>query len=85
MLSSPFTLRGVIDCASGGIRAENSIMDFAKTRTKPKRGHQVPYAEAIRRETGSPTMAVGVILDGPRAEAMLQAGQADLTASGARC
>lgn len=76
--------RGVdlIDCSSGGIRAENSIMDFAKRRRKLQRGHQVPYAEAIRRATGIPTMAVGVILDGPQAEAILQAGQADLIAIG---
>lgn len=58
------------------------MMDFKKTRTKLKRGHQVPYAEAIRREAGIPTMAVGVILDGPQAEAILQAGQADLIAIG---
>ncbi|MBV8914056.1 MAG: NADH:flavin oxidoreductase/NADH oxidase [Acetobacteraceae bacterium] len=70
----------LIDCSSGGIRAENSIMDFVKRRKKLKRGHQVPYAEAIRREVGIPTMAVGVILDGPQAEAILQAGQADLIA-----
>ena len=38
--------------------------------------------EAIRREAGIPTMAVGVILDGPQAEAILQAGQADLIAIG---
>lgn len=72
----------LIDCSSGGIRAENSIMDFVKTRTKLKRGHQVPYAEAIRAETGIPTMAVGVILDGPQADAILQRGQADLIAIG---
>jgi 2,4-dienoyl-CoA reductase-like NADH-dependent reductase (Old Yellow Enzyme family) len=72
----------LIDCSSGGIRAENSIMDFAKRRVKLKRGHQVPYAERIRRETAIPTMAVGVILDGPQAEAILQAGQADLIAIG---
>ena len=58
------------------------MMDYKKTRTKLKRGHQVPYAEAIRREAGIPTMAVGVILDGPQAEAILQAGQADLIAIG---
>jgi 2,4-dienoyl-CoA reductase-like NADH-dependent reductase (Old Yellow Enzyme family) len=83
-LSRELHRRGVdlIDCSSGGIRAENSIMDFAKTRTKLKRGHQVPYAEAIRAETGIPTMAVGVILDGPQAEAILQRGQADLIAIG---
>ena len=84
VLSRALAQRGVdlIDCSSGGIRAENSIMDFAKKRQKLKRGHQVPYAEAIRRETGIPTMAVGVILDGPQAEASLQAGQADLIAIG---
>ena len=83
-LSRLLHARGVdlIDCSSGGIRAENSIMDFAKRRLKLKRGHQVPYAEAIRAETGIPTMAVGVILDGPQAEAILQAGQADLIAIG---
>ncbi|WP_158745778.1 NADH:flavin oxidoreductase/NADH oxidase [Acidisphaera sp. L21] len=83
-LSRELRARGVdlIDCSSGGIRAENSIMDFVKTRTKLKRGHQVPYAEAIRRELNMPTMAVGVILDGPQAEAILQAGRADLIAIG---
>lgn len=76
--------RGIdlIDCSSGGIRAENSLMDYAKRRRKLARGFQVPHAEAIRRETGVPTMAVGVILDGPQAEAILQAGQADLVAIG---
>ena len=84
VLAKELAARGVdlIDCSSGGIRAENSIMDFKKRRTKLKRGHQVPYAEAIRREVGIPTMAVGVILDGPQAEAILQAGQADLIAIG---
>jgi len=76
--------RGVdlIDCSSGGIRAENSLMDYAKRRQKLKRGYQVPHAEAIRTATGIPTMAVGAILDGPQAEAILQAGQADLIAIG---
>lgn len=76
--------RGVdlIDCSSGGIRAENSLMDYAKRRQKLKRGYQVPHAEAIRAATGIPTMAVGAILDGPQAEAILQAGQADLIAIG---
>lgn len=84
VLSRELHRRGVdlIDCSSGGIRAENSIMDFAKRRRKLRRGHQVPYAEAIRTATGIPTMAVGVILDGPQAEAILQSGQADLIAIG---
>ncbi|WP_375457724.1 NADH:flavin oxidoreductase/NADH oxidase [uncultured Enterovirga sp.] len=84
VLARELAARGVdlIDCSSGGIRAENSMMDYKKMRRKLKRGHQVPYAETIRRETGIPTMAVGVILDGPQAEAILQAGQADLIAIG---
>ena len=84
VLARELAARGVdlIDCSSGGIRAENSMMDYVKRRKKLKRGHQVPYAEAIRREAGIPTMAVGVILDGPQAEAILQAGQADLIAIG---
>jgi len=84
VLARELAARGVdlIDCSSGGIRAENSMMDFAKQRVKLKRGHQVAYAEAIRKETGVPTMAVGVILDGPQAEAILQSGQADLIAIG---
>ncbi|WP_190823826.1 NADH:flavin oxidoreductase/NADH oxidase [Saccharopolyspora pogona] len=76
--------RGIdlIDCSSGGIRAENSLLDFAKKRKKMRRGHQVPYAETIRNATGIPTMAVGVILDGPQAEAILEANQSDLVAIG---
>lgn len=82
VLAQELHQRGIdlIDCSSGGIRAENSLMDYEKKRQKLKRGHQVPYAEAIRKETGIPTMAVGVILDGPQAEEILQKGQADLIA-----
>ncbi|BBK41710.1 NADH:flavin oxidoreductase / NADH oxidase [Allostella vacuolata] len=72
----------LIDCSSGGIRAENSGMDFVRKRQPLRRGHQVPYADQIRREAEMPTMAVGVILDGPQAEAILQAGKADLIAIG---
>jgi 2,4-dienoyl-CoA reductase-like NADH-dependent reductase (Old Yellow Enzyme family) len=56
------------------------MIDYAKRRRPLKRNYQVPYAEAIRRQTGVPTMAVGAILDGPQAEAILQQGQADLVA-----
>jgi 2,4-dienoyl-CoA reductase-like NADH-dependent reductase (Old Yellow Enzyme family) len=82
MLARELAARGVdlIDCSSGGIRAENSMIDYAKRRRPLKRNYQVPYAEAIRRETGVATMAVGAILDGPQAEAILQRGQADLIA-----
>lgn len=84
VLAGELQRRGVdlIDCLSGGIRAENSMMDFAKKRQQMRRGHQVPYAEEIRNRTDIPTMAVGVILDGPQAEAILRAGRADLVAIG---
>jgi 2,4-dienoyl-CoA reductase-like NADH-dependent reductase (Old Yellow Enzyme family) len=36
----------------------------------------------VRREAAMNTMAVGLILDGPQAEAILQAGDADLVAIG---
>lgn len=84
VLSRELQKRGVdlIDCSSGGIRAPNSIMDYAKKRIPLHRGHQVPYAEAIRHAVDIPTMAVGVILDGPQAETILRKGQADLIAIG---
>jgi 2,4-dienoyl-CoA reductase-like NADH-dependent reductase (Old Yellow Enzyme family) len=36
----------------------------------------------VKRQAGIHTMAVGLILDGPQAEAILQAGDADLIAIG---
>jgi len=70
----------MVDCSSGGIRAENTAIDFARKRLKYRRGFQVPYAAAIRRDADLPTMAVGIILDGPQAEAILAEGKADLVA-----
>ncbi|MCC5969074.1 MAG: NADH:flavin oxidoreductase/NADH oxidase [Pararhodobacter sp.] len=43
-------------------------------------GHQVPFAARIRRETGLATMAVGQILNGPQADSIIRAGDADLVA-----
>ncbi len=69
----------VVDCSSGG------IMGSATAATKPLTprvpGFQLPFAAALK-AAGIPTMAVGLILDGPQAEAALQAGQADLIAVG---
>ena len=45
-------------------------------------GFQVPFAAAVKRQADIPTMAVGLILDGPQAETILQAGDADLIAIG---
>lgn len=66
----------VIDCSSGGNAAAGAT---ASTGYRGP-GFQVPYAEQIRREADIATMAVGLILDGPQAEAILQNGQADLIA-----
>ncbi|WP_256977113.1 NADH:flavin oxidoreductase/NADH oxidase [Bordetella genomosp. 10] len=72
----------LIDCSSGGIRAENSGMNFVHKRQSIRKGHQVKYADAIRHRVGMPTMAVGAILDGAQAEAILAEDRADLVAVG---
>jgi 2,4-dienoyl-CoA reductase-like NADH-dependent reductase (Old Yellow Enzyme family) len=66
----------VIDCSSGGI-LERSPMDSVRAQ---KYGYQVPYAEKIRAEAEMMTMAVGHIVHADQAEAILQAGHADLIA-----
>jgi 2,4-dienoyl-CoA reductase-like NADH-dependent reductase (Old Yellow Enzyme family) len=43
-------------------------------------GYQVGLAETLRRETGLPTIAVGLITDAAQAEAIVASGQADLVA-----
>ncbi len=43
-------------------------------------GFQVPFAERIKRETGIPTMAVGLITAPHQAEAILAEGKADMIA-----
>ncbi|MGE0802950.1 MAG: NADH:flavin oxidoreductase/NADH oxidase [Lautropia sp.] len=76
-LSAALKERGVdvVDCSSGGI-AGNSKMPVV--RRVP--GYQVGFSDTIRRETGCRTMAVGLITEARQAEAILQAGQADLVA-----
>lgn len=67
----------VIDCSSGG------LTDATKTASAPRAlGFQVPYAARIRRDAGVLTQAVGMIVDAQQAEAILQAGEADLIALG---
>ncbi|MCU0964480.1 MAG: oxidoreductase, partial [Burkholderiaceae bacterium] len=43
-------------------------------------GYQVGLAETLRRETGLPTLAVGLITEPEQAEAIVASGQADLVA-----
>lgn len=66
----------VIDCSAGG------MTDRPATETAPSYGYQVPYAKAIRAGAGIMTMAVGLIVHGDQAEAILQSGDADLVALG---
>lgn len=76
-LARELKARGIdaIDCSSGGLTGSATA---ARIRREP--GFQVPFAETVRREAGIPTMAVGLITDAHQAEAILEAGQADLIA-----
>ena len=68
----------VIDCSSSGIGGATKVSRGGTIQP----GYQLEYARAIRVGTGLATQGVGMILDGPQAEAALQAGQADLIAVG---
>jgi 2,4-dienoyl-CoA reductase-like NADH-dependent reductase (Old Yellow Enzyme family) len=59
----------MIDCSSGGNVAHQKIA------LGP--GYQVPFAEAVRREAGIPTLAVGLIAEPTQAEQIVSLGQAD--------
>ena len=59
----------LIDCSSGGM-APN-----AKIPLGP--GYQVPFAEAIRRDAGIATGAVGMITEAKQAQKIIATGQAD--------
>ncbi len=67
----------VIDCSSGGMTGSPVL---TSGRLLP--GYQVPLAAAVRRGAEIPTMAVGAIIEPRQAEAILQAGDADLVALG---
>jgi 2,4-dienoyl-CoA reductase-like NADH-dependent reductase (Old Yellow Enzyme family) len=67
----------VIDTSSGGLAGLSTAAPIKRSL-----GFQVPFAAAVKRGAGIPTMAVGLILDGPQAEKVLQDGDADLIAIG---
>lgn len=62
------------DISSGGLVAHQKIA------LGP--GYQVGLAAHVRREAGVPVNAVGLIVDGPQAESILAAGDADAVMSG---
>lgn len=61
-----------IDVSSGG------LSPLQKIELGP--GYQVPFAERIRRESGLPAMAVGLITEPAQAEEIVRSGQADMVA-----
>jgi 2,4-dienoyl-CoA reductase-like NADH-dependent reductase (Old Yellow Enzyme family) len=67
----------VVDCSSGGLGRRTTPAIIPR-----EPGYQVPYAERIRREAGTPTMAVGLVMDPRHANEIVAAGQADLVAIG---
>jgi 2,4-dienoyl-CoA reductase-like NADH-dependent reductase (Old Yellow Enzyme family) len=60
----------LVDCSSGG------QVPNAKIPAAP--GFQVPFAARIRRETGIPTAAVGLITEPAQANSIVANGEADL-------
>jgi 2,4-dienoyl-CoA reductase-like NADH-dependent reductase (Old Yellow Enzyme family) len=61
-----------VDVSGGGVVAHQKI------DLKP--GYQVGFAAHIKRATGMPTMAVGLITDAKQAEDIVASGQADMVA-----
>ncbi|MFI8162377.1 NADH:flavin oxidoreductase/NADH oxidase [Streptomyces microflavus] len=70
-LAKELTAHGVdlLDVSTGGL-----VRD-ARISVGP--GYQVPFAEQVRRATGIPTSAVGLILEPAQAEEIVASGQAD--------
>ncbi len=60
----------LVDCSTGG----NSPLQ----KITPGPLYQLPFAEAIKKETGILTGAVGIITKASEAEAIIQNGQADM-------
>jgi NADPH2 dehydrogenase len=61
-----------LDASSGGISPKQQI--------KLGPSYQVPFAEAVKKETGIVTMAVGLITDPKQAEDIVASGKGDLVA-----
>lgn len=78
-LASELARRGidVIDCSSGGMAGPATL-----STKKIRPGYQVPLAAAVKQGSGLKVMAVGAILNGRQADAILRNGDADLIAIG---
>jgi 2,4-dienoyl-CoA reductase-like NADH-dependent reductase (Old Yellow Enzyme family) len=60
----------LVDCSSGG--------NIAGARIPVGPGYQTAFAERVRRESGVPTGAVGMITDPAQADQIIRSGQADV-------
>lgn len=60
----------LVDCSSGG--------NDPRPRIPLGPGYQVPFAERVRRESGVPTAAVGLITEPAHADEIVRNGRADL-------
>ena len=63
-----------IHVSGGGLSPDQKII--------PGPGYQVSMAERIKRETGLPTIAVGLITEPEQAQTIIASGQADMVAVG---
>jgi 2,4-dienoyl-CoA reductase-like NADH-dependent reductase (Old Yellow Enzyme family) len=63
----------VVDCSSGGIEGALTLSLVPRVP-----GYHIPFAERIRRDVGTATMAPGLVTEARQAEDYLQAGKADL-------
>lgn len=68
----------VIDCSSGGAIADRS----SDTRVRRGYAFHAPYSRALKQDTGGMVATVGLIVNPHQAEAVLQAGDADIIALG---
>ncbi|MBO1073459.1 NADH:flavin oxidoreductase/NADH oxidase [Roseomonas marmotae] len=77
ILAGELKARGVdlLDCSSGGIEGPLTLHVVPRVP-----GYHVPFADHIKRETGIPTMAVGLITEAHQAEGYLREGKCDLVA-----
>lgn len=66
-----------VDCSSGGLAGGTTA-----GRAPRALGFQVPYAETVRREAGTATVAVGLVLTPEQANDIIAHGRADLVAIG---
>lgn len=64
----------MIDCSSGGVAPGGQIPVGS--------GYQVPFAEAVRRESGLMSAAVGLIADPMQADEIVRNGRADMVLLG---